>query len=118
MKIIIAGSRDITDYGWLYDAIKNSQLPITCVISGGARGVDGLAQTWAAAHNIPCEVIPAEWKKHGKGAGYKRNTEMLEKADGLIALYDGESKGAKHMIDIAYKEAKKRKFLIYTETLK
>lgn len=44
---------------------------------------------------------PADWDKHGKSAGYKRNEEMARNADALIAFWDGKSKGTKHMIDIA-----------------
>ena len=42
MKVIIAGSRNFTDYKVLQDAIKNSGFKITEVVSGGAKGVDSL----------------------------------------------------------------------------
>lgn len=38
---------------------------------------------------------------YGKSAGYKRNSEMAEIADALIAFWDCSSKGTKDMIDIA-----------------
>ena len=46
------------------------------------------------------EIYPAQWKKFGKRAGYRRNEQMAEVADALIAFWDGSSRGTKHMIDI------------------
>jgi hypothetical protein len=45
--------------------------------------------------------MPADWDTHGKSAGFKRNKEMAEVSQGLIAFWDNVSKGTKHMIDIA-----------------
>ena len=47
MKVIIAGSRDITDYSLVCRAISESKFDITEVISGTARGVDTLGEKWA-----------------------------------------------------------------------
>lgn len=101
MRTIIAGSRDITDYSVLEEAIKQCGWIPTVVISGAARGADKLGEEWAAKNGVPCESCPADWAKHGKSAGYKRNQDMAEKAEALIALWDGSSRGTKHMIDIA-----------------
>ena len=46
------------------------------------------------------EIYPADWKKFGKSAGFRRNEKMAEIADMLIAFWNGESHGTKHMIDI------------------
>jgi hypothetical protein len=42
---------------------------------------------------------PADWDTFGKSAGYRRNEQMAEDADALVAFWDGESKGTAHMID-------------------
>jgi hypothetical protein len=55
---------------------------------------------YAQDEGFALEVYPAQWKKLGKQAGYRRNEQMAEVADALIAFWDGESKGTKHMIDI------------------
>jgi hypothetical protein len=101
VRVIIAGSRNITDYNIMKDAVKKSNFVIDTIISGGARGVDSLAEEYARYYNIPLDVMKADWDKHGKSAGYKRNVEMAKSAEALIAVWDGESKGTKHMIDIA-----------------
>lgn len=101
MRVIIAGSRNIEDYARLEKVVKESGYDITTVISGTAFGVDRMGERWAHEHKIPIERFPADWKKYGKQAGYLRNVQMAEVADALIALWDGESKGTRHMIDIA-----------------
>ena len=103
MKVIIAGSRNITSMKELLIAIDNSKFDITTVISGGAKGVDTLGENWAENKCIPVEKFPANWAVHGNSAGYLRNEVMASKGDALIALWDGQSKGTKHMIDLAKK---------------
>lgn len=101
MKTIVAGSRSIGSFEIVESAIKESYFPISEIVSGTARGVDKLGEQWAKLNNIPIKCFPADWETYGKSAGYKRNVQMGEYADALIAVYDGESKGTKHMIDIA-----------------
>lgn len=101
MRTIIAGSRSITDYRQVCDAVIESCFDITVVVSGTARGVDQLGEQWAHTHGIPIDRYPAQWDRNGKAAGYKRNVVMAILADALIALWDGQSRGTKHMIDEA-----------------
>lgn len=107
MKVIIAGSRSIEDYNIVLNAIKDSGLHINTVVSGTATGVDKLGEKFAKYFDIPVKYFPAEWNKYGKSAGYKRNEQMAEYADALIAVWDGKSKGTKNMIDIASREGLK-----------
>ena len=107
MRTIIAGSRDIDDMKLLESAIAESKMDITIVVCGEARGVDWLGKEWAISRNIPVHSFPANWSLHGKSAGFIRNTEMAENADAIIAVWDGESRGTKMMIDIAKKKGLK-----------
>jgi superfamily I DNA/RNA helicase/O-acetyl-ADP-ribose deacetylase (regulator of RNase III) len=99
-RVIIAGSRGITDMAALEEAIAQSGLDIKEVVAGGAKGVDTLARLWAERHGIAYKEFPAQWETYGKSAGYQRNEEMANYADALIALWDEKSPGTKHMIDI------------------
>lgn len=101
MKTIIAGSRSITDIAILEKAIDNLSWKITEVVCGCARGVDTLGKEWAEKHNIPVAEFPAMWSQYGKSAGYRRNEQMAENAEALLAIWDGESRGTMHMINIA-----------------
>lgn len=103
MKVIIAGGRDYHDYETVCQAVANSGFFIDTVISGGATGVDTLAVRYALENDIPLETYPADWATHGKAAGPIRNRKMAEVAEGLIAIWDGQSPGTKNMIDTAMK---------------
>lgn len=99
MKVIIAGSRGITDYTALQSAIFQSDFSISEVVSGCARGPDTLGERWAIEHSIPVHKFPADWGRFGRAAGMYRNAEMASYADAAIILWDGESRGTLDMID-------------------
>lgn len=99
MKVIIAGSRGVTDYDLIKLAVNGCPYDITEVVSGTARGADKLGELWAHENNIPIKQFKPEWDKFGKFAGYYRNKQMGNYADALIAIWDGQSKGTKQMID-------------------
>jgi hypothetical protein len=99
LKVIVAGSRSIEDYNIVNEAIKESKYDISCVISGTAHGVDKLGEEWASKNNVAVLRMPADWKQYGKAAGPIRNEEMAKIADAAVIIWDGESKGTKHMID-------------------
>ncbi len=103
MKVIIAGSRTINDERILWEAIKEAPFNITEIVCGMAKGVDMLGHIYGYCNDLDVSEFPANWDQHGKSAGYKRNVQMGEYADALIAIWDGQSKGTKHMIDIMTK---------------
>ena len=107
MRTIIAGSRNVKSYKTVLRAIRKAiecaHIRPTCIISGGAIGVDQLGEKFAREFEFPFEVHKADWDKYGNKAGYIRNEEMALVSDALIAIWDGHSKGTKHMIDLAKK---------------
>lgn len=107
MKTIIAGGRNVTTYSFVEEAVKQSGFSITEVVSGCARGADTLGEMWANKHNVPLSMFPADWHNLGKKAGHVRNCQMGDYAEALIALWDGQSRGTKHMIDYATKKGLK-----------
>jgi hypothetical protein len=107
MRTIIAGSRSITRKKTITEAHKASGFEITCVISGGAEGVDKLGELYATHIGVDVVVFPAQWDLYGRKAGYIRNAKMARFGEALLAIWDGKSKGTKHMIDIATKEGLK-----------
>lgn len=107
MHCIIAGSRSITNYDLVVQAIEESGFLLTEVISGHAKGVDQLGERWAKEHNVRLHIMPAEWAKYGRSAGIRRNGDMARYAlerklltgepAGLILVWDGQSKGSASM---------------------
>lgn len=108
-RVIIAGSRTLDDVALVRRAVEASGFTVTSVISGGARGVDACGKAWAADNGIPVEQMHAEWNRYGRAAGPIRNRQMAEQADALIAVWDGESRGTRHMIE----EARRRGLAVH-----
>lgn len=107
-KVIVAGSREFNDYSLLEREMINflrGKYPKDVeIVSGTARGADKLGEAFAAKKNCNIKCFPADWDKHGKSAGYIRNSEMAKYADACVVFWDGVSRGTKHMIDLAEKE--------------
>lgn len=109
MKTIIAGSREVDKYSILIKAVRVSGFDIGGVVSGGAKGVDLLGERYAKQYKLPLYIFKADWNKYGKGAGYIRNIDMAKNAEALLAIWDGESRGTKHMIE----EGKRQGLLVH-----
>jgi len=89
MKVVVAGGRDVTDPKLVAEAIEASGFEVTELVSGGARGVDKLAEAWADARGIEVSVWEADWKAFGKAAGPMRNREMAEYGEALVLIPTG-----------------------------
>lgn len=85
-----------------------SMLPATptLIISGGARGVDSLAERYAREKGIPTEIHKPDYKAHLQGAPIRRNEDMVNACDAVLAVWDGKSKGTKYTVDYALKKGK------------
>lgn len=126
MKVIVAGSRNIISREIVFTILDDAReklikvkTPITEVVCGDAIGVDKLGSNWALSKSIPVKSFPAYWNKFGRKARLIRIQEMGEYADSLIAIWDGESSGTKHMIDVMNKLNKPhRVFIISEEVIK
>lgn len=110
MIVSITGSRTITDYKLVCQAVNESKFDVTKIISGGAGGVDALARIYAYNHGIPFEEYPANWKLFGKRAGPIRNKEMEKQIEAAVVIWNGASKGTKHYIELV-KASKKPLYL-------
>ena len=103
-KLIIAGGRDFDDMELLATTVQHlveTELAdySVSIVSGMARGADALGYLFAHQRGVVVHEYPAQWDRYGKKAGYMRNTQMAKESDGLLAFWDGESKGTNHMID-------------------
>lgn len=96
MKLLITGSRRATaqDYAGLAAAIQKYAPGATTILHGGAQGADQLAEQYAQAHGLPTVVIRPDYEQWpAKVAPLKRNHQLVDLADGVIALYKGKRKG-------------------------
>lgn len=100
MRILVCGGRDynrIAELNACLNTLKDKYGEII-LIQGGAKGADWLARLWARANGVRCEQYNADWIKHGKAAGPKRNQWMIDdgKPDLFIAFPGG--KGTADMV--------------------
>ncbi len=84
MKLMIAGSRTITDF----DLGKYISNDVELIISGGAKGIDALAEEYADKHKLSKLVLRPKYNLYGKGAPLKRNDEMIDIADSMLVVWD------------------------------
>lgn len=97
MKVAIIGSRGISDV-----SIDNYIPPdATLIISGGAIGVDRLAERYADKHGIKKLILLPQYEIYGKSAPLIRNKQIVDNADLVIAIWDGVSRGTQYTIDYA-----------------
>lgn len=80
---------------------------VTEIISGGAKGVDTLAREYALANGIKLTEFLPDYTQYGRGAPLRRNLQIIDRADEVIAFWDGESRGTKFVIDNCKKKNKK-----------
>ena len=124
MKIAIVGSREFKDIDFAKSIIEKCFVYDDCwkpdikLVSGGARGIDTLAEKIVDDLNKYLKEHPnlhlfydkiifkADWNKYGTRAGAIRNQQIVDEADYIIAFWDGESKGTKITIDMAIKTNK------------
>lgn len=104
MKLIIAGSRDlsptVTDLEYLFNIIIGGvdNKRFKEIVSGCAKGVDTSGELLAKKYQIPIKKFKADWDKYGKAAGPIRNKMMADYADMAIILINDLSKGSLNMI--------------------
>ena len=109
MKVVIAGSREYTNYGEAEAFIAACISEIAgepVFVSGCCRGADQIGERFAEKHGFAVERCPADWNRYGRKAGPIRNKQMAEMADFVICFWDGKSKGTKSMIDCAVRAGK------------
>ncbi len=105
-RLLVAGSRGLKPTPRQFDLVLSllrspaASANVT-VIHGTAGGVDTAGAEWGQLRGYRVEDHPADWDKHGKAAGYIRNTEMLSTGiDGAAIFWDGKSKGTQHTLSL------------------
>lgn len=95
MKIAVTGSRNLT----VDNLEKYLPKDVTEIVSGGARGIDTCAKEYAKANGIKLTEFLPEYEKYGRSAPLKRNLQIIDYADLVLAFWDGKSRGTKYVIE-------------------
>jgi len=114
MRVIVTGSRHWPSEGLVWSkldeclraSVVRGDERLIVVHGDAPRGADRMARAWCESviESAPIEVVeerhPADWKRYGRAAGFRRNDEMAGlSADHVLAFRaGGESRGTDHMI--------------------
>lgn len=124
LKVVVSGSRCITgDTAYtvfkehMSDSLakhRNNTLSrftsytAIIIVSGGADGVDQYAKRYAKENAfLYREFKPMYISKSDKRAPLRRNVDMAEVGDILVAMWNGKSPGTRHMVNTMEKTYKK-----------
>lgn len=118
MNVAIVGGRDFDDYEQFKSCVNGEKIKFKSIISGGARGVDTLAERYAKEIGVPLKIYWPDWTKHGKAAGPIRNRQIIENSDCVIAFWDEKSPGTRSSLKIAEELKKPLTIFVYREAIK
>lgn len=100
MRVLVCGDRAWDDRERIETRL--AELPHeTVIVEGGAPGADSLAREIATSLGMVTETHPADWPRYGRGAGPKRNQEMLDSGVGRVIAFHrdlGRSRGTADMV--------------------
>ncbi|MDP6870289.1 MAG: SLOG family protein [Candidatus Poseidoniaceae archaeon] len=114
VNLVVVGSSRFYDYSTIeeeMDKWAQDEAYPDLVITGGASGVDYLAERWSNNNNIPFAVFAEEWnnprsglKDTGRDEAPTSLTEsLLKAATHIIAFPSSTSKWTRVIIDLALK---------------
>ncbi|MDR1157892.1 MAG: DUF2493 domain-containing protein [Oscillospiraceae bacterium] len=111
MKVAVVGSRGLGDACY---TVLCQHIPTGCseIISGGAVGIDTLAERYAAEAGLRLTVIRPDYHLFDRAAPLVRNGRIVREADYVLILWDGVSRGTRHVIMTCLKTGKPYKLLL------
>lgn len=111
MKYSVIGTRDFN--GKIYDnkeyiaSVLSTFKDLHCLVSGGGKGIESLAQNWAISTNKQFELIPPNIKLHGsRDAFLHRDIALVDASDSVIIFWDGIKNISLALISSAIKSKK------------
>lgn len=108
MRVAIVGSRSIE-----YDKLQERAYELLCrnipanateIVSGGAVGIDSLAEVYAKNNHLPTKIFKPDYAKYGRRAPIVRNDEIIAYAQYVLAFWDGQSHGTAYTVAACIKE--------------
>lgn len=100
-----------------FELVKTAFLKVyeegDAICSGGCpKGGDRFAEAIARAYHIPINIYYADWKTHGKAAGFIRNTDIAKDSNILIACVAPDRTGGTEDTIRKFLKTKKEEDLI------
>lgn len=108
MKVAIIGSKKLK----VNNLKKYLPYGVTEFVSGGSRGINTCAKNYAKTNGLKMTEFIPEYIKYGRSATLRRNLQIINYADIVIAFWDGQSQDIKKVIISCIE--KDRKLTVYT----
>lgn len=108
MRVAIIGSRSIE-----YEKLQKKAYTLLCrhipanateIVSGGAVGIDALAEIYARSNGLPTKIFKPDYARYGKRAPLVRNDEIIRYAQYVLAIWDGQSHGTAYTVAACIKD--------------
>mgnify|MGYP003610618121 CR=1 FL=1 len=96
VRVGIVGSRSITFSEYVFSVLdfylsRLLEENEVVIISGGAIGIDKLAEDFAEERKLKTEIYLPDYKQYGKSATFIRNQQIIDNSDYLIAITTGSN---------------------------
>jgi len=118
IHLAVIGSRTWTDENLIRahldgmrQAYSDSEVGI---VSGGADGADKIGARLAREMGLEVTIMLPNYRQFGRSAPLQRNKKIVDKADMVLAFWNGASRGTAHALGYA-KERKKRTLVVYPD---
>lgn len=112
MRVAVVGSRDLQ----VPDLGRYLPADTTAIITGGARGVDADAARYAREAGLPLTVIRPDYAAFGRGAPLRRNLQIIDSCDLVLAFWDGSSRGTAFVIERCRRQGKPLRIFLPDKT--
>jgi hypothetical protein len=91
--VAIVGSREYPDTNDVRDYIDTLRFFDIEIVTGGASGVDKVAEEYALSLGMAVWVVSPNYGQYGRRAPLIRNTMIAQECDRMVAFWDGRSRG-------------------------
>ncbi len=105
MRIAIVGSRDLKGFT-LERMLPHIPPEATELVSGGAHGIDQMAEQAAQVLGLPIRVFRPDYKANGRLAPLLRNRQIVAYADQVYAFWDNRSRGTAYTLKLCIEQNK------------
>lgn len=86
-RVAVVGSREFRNYAQVERVLREVLGPDDYIISGGAVGVDSMAQRYAKECGHVIVIHYPNYGVYGRGATFVRNKDIVLDADSVYAFY-------------------------------
>ena len=97
MKLAIIGSRSLSGFDKNI-ILRHIPAETTDIVSGGAIGVDALAEEIAQELGLNFRKIEPDYEQYGKNAPIERNKQIISAAVKVLAVWDFRSRGTAYTL--------------------